>query len=228
MFTFGICCTKENTKFHQIILNSILQQKINNVQVIFIGEELEIKPEECVDFVYFNEKLKTNWITKKKNLITKFSKNENIVFMHDYIKLNENWFEGFLKFGNDFDLCMNKIINLDGERWFDWHLNHEIVKLPNRELLLPYDVHNLSKLMYFNGSYYICKKKICEEFPLNEKLIWGQGEDIEFSNRVLTKYNFKMNAFSSVQCLKQKEKVFSLISEKNLNLIQLKFKAHYD
>ena len=41
--------------------------------------------------------------------------------------------------------------------------------------------------------------------PLNEKLFWGEGEDIEWSKRVRQKTEFKFNNLSSV--IYNKEKV---------------------
>jgi acyl-coenzyme A synthetase/AMP-(fatty) acid ligase len=41
----------------------------------------------------FDETQKPMWITKKKNLITQNSKYENLVFLHDYIILNNGWYD---------------------------------------------------------------------------------------------------------------------------------------
>ena len=49
-----------------------------------------------------------------------------------------------------------------------------------------------------------------EEFPLNEDLVWGESEDIEWSKRVREKYNFHINEVASVRLLKQKSVEFEL------------------
>ena len=41
-----------------------------------------------------------------------------------------------------------------------------------------------------------------EEFPLDENLVWGQGEDVEWSKRVREKYDFNMNTNSTVRIIK--------------------------
>jgi hypothetical protein len=38
--------------------------------------------------------------------------------------------------------------------------------------------------MYISGAYFIIKKQIALQYPLNEKLVWGQGEDVELSQRL--------------------------------------------
>ena len=37
---------------------------------------------------------------QEKNLITPNATYENIVFMHDYLILDEKWYEGYLDFGH--------------------------------------------------------------------------------------------------------------------------------
>ena len=60
--------------------------------------------------------------------------------------------------------------------------------------------------MYVSGGYWVAKKHVMEKEPLNENLMWEQGEDYEWSERVLwsEKYNYKMNVHSTVQTLKDK------------------------
>jgi hypothetical protein len=48
------------------------------------------------------------------------------------------------------------------------------------------------------------------EFPLNENLTWGQGEDVLWSKEVREKYPFDMNQNSSVRIMKWgKDRVFN-------------------
>ena len=42
--------------------------------------------------------------------------------------------------------------------------------------------------MYISGSYWVCKKHVMENFPLNDELLWGQGEDVEWSKIVREHY----------------------------------------
>ena len=44
-----------------------------------------------------------------------------------------------------------------------------------------------------------------KQYPLNEKLFWGEGEDVEWSLRVREVTRFKMNQKSSVRYLKLKD-----------------------
>ena len=138
--------------------------------------------------------------------------------MHDYFVLDNNWYNGFCKFGNDFDICINKIITKDGNRFRDYC----IAPLgpdwfPNKRLL-PYDYildFERNRLCYISGGFYIIKKNIALKYLLNEKLTLYQGEDISLSN-ILTDNNIliKVNPNSLTKIQKQKEQ---MVWEKELN-----------
>ena len=114
-FTFGIITGGNNDDMLNEIISTIENENIPNYEIIIVGSSKISKPN--VRVIQFNESVKSMWITAKKNLITRESKYENIVYFHDYIKLNEGWYEGQLKAGNDFKVRMDKIINLNGERF---------------------------------------------------------------------------------------------------------------
>ena len=120
-FTFGIITSPKTEKFVTEIINTIRNQKIDSYEIIIVGgSDVEYGTDTKV--VPFSENQKDNWITRKKNLITSMSKFENIVYMHDYVYLDKSWYKGFLKYGNDFEVLVNRIINFDGKRYHDWLL----------------------------------------------------------------------------------------------------------
>lgn len=221
-FTFGIIT---NSKVDERIIESICNQKIDDFEIIICGGNHDYKDHKHIPF---DETEKKAWITKKKNLITENAQYENIVYMHDYIKLEDGWYEGYKKFGNNFYVCMNKILTVDNKRFRDWCVFPNFVKdemsdifKNQRQCLISYDI-NLSKfgIMYFSGAYWVAKKRIMEEFPLNESLVWGQGEDVEWSRRITKKYEFSMNIYSKVKLLKQKHIAFNICSEENAEKIK--------
>jgi len=221
-FTFGIVTNGNDIMVNEII-NSIELQNIPNYEIIVIGD-CKLKKENC-NIIPFNETIRSGWITKKKNIITTLANYENVVYMHDYIKLGDKWYEGQLKTGNDFKIRMDKIINLNGDRFRDWcvwpHNNNDMDNIIGRDCLIPYDIKHLSKYMYISGSYWVAKKTVMVEFPLNENLTWGQGEDVFWSKQVREKYSFDMNINSSVKILKpNKDKVFDEPDQNKINLLK--------
>lgn len=222
-FTFGIITGGGNDSYLNQIIDSIEAEDIPNYEIIIVGAT-SINRNKTI-LIPFNDTIKPGWITKKKNIITENAKYENIVYFHDYIKLENGWYNGQLKSGNDFHIRMDKIINYDGSRFRDWciwpHNNNFMDNLIGRECLIPYDLIHLSKYMYISGSYWIGKKHIMEEFPLDENLLWGQGEDVKWSKQIRVKYDFNMNVNSSVKIMKpNKDKVFIETSDDKIKLLK--------
>jgi hypothetical protein len=138
-------------------------------------------------------------ISHKKNLAVKNARYDKVCIMHDYIGLESGWKEGFDKFGNDWDVSLNIVLNKDGTRHRDWM----VFDYPNiGPSLIPYDKH--SKYAYISGAYFCVKKVFFSSNQLDEGLFWGEGEDVEWSKRIRNKTTFKMNIFSVVRYLKMK------------------------
>lgn len=220
-FTFGII-TYNKSVFLDHAIQSIVQQDIPDYEIIVIGSNKA--SEGRVSYIPFDESIREGWLTRKKNIITDKAKYENIVYMHDYLALDRSWYSGFCTFGNNFKICMNPIKNIDGTRYRDWTLFPEFLPDPlkhRRDLLLPYDVTNLSHFQYISGAYWVAKKEVMTDTPLNDKLAWKEGEDVEWSRRANRKYEFSINILSVVHIMKGgKDRVFSeaqpdLISELN-------------
>lgn len=211
-FTFGIITGGGQESFIDDIITSIENENIPNYEIIIVGN--------CninrlnTNIINFDETIKSKWITRKKNIITENAKYENVVFMHDYIKLEVGWYNGQLIAGNNFNIRMDKIVNYDGSRFRDWccwchNPDEDFNKLIERDCLIPYDMTHLSKYMYISGSYWIAKKYIMQEFPLDENLGWGESEYVIWSMQVREKCIFDMNVNSTVKIMKPyKDRVF--------------------
>ena len=219
-FTFGIITTGDNDDFIKIIIESIKQNNIPNYEIIIVGNTC-IQNTDIITIINFDEKIKHGWITRKKNIIIEKSKYENIVLLHDYVKFNPDWYTGFLKFGDNYDLCINPIKNTYGNRFRDYTLFPSTVDYLNIDYspvdidpyfaeycLLPYDFENdikTNKYMYISGAYYVIKKHIANKFLLDENLCHSQSEDVEYSKRLHNNGIFiKCNKYSSVSLLKYK------------------------
>lgn len=211
-FTFGIITSGDQDTRLNIIIDSIRRQNIPEYEIIIIGNSS--LSGEYIKVIPFDENQKPRWITKKKNLITETVQYENIVYMHDYIKLDDNWYSGWIQYGDDFKACMNKIVNPDGSRYRDWTLYPNLPEVEDGLYgLLPYTETRLSKYMYFSGCYWVAKKSVMTEFPLDETKSWGQGEDVQWSNQIKEKYNFSINSESAVVLLKYKDPIFQEMTE---------------
>lgn len=217
-WTFGICVGTDLKYLERAIL-SIISQKIPNFEIFVICDyPIEID-NSIVKIILVESKLK-NWITGKKNIIIKSAKYNNICIMHDYLYLDNKWYLGFLKYGNEWNVLSNKILNpfRNNQRVADWMtLDHPLYGI----FLLPYSRNNCSKYMYLTGLYFCVKKDfiINNNLYLNESLVWGDSEDQEWSIRVRKLTSFSFNPYSIIYT--SKDKYFPFLYELNF-LIKLK------
>jgi len=224
-FTFGIITTNENQTHEyngkNYITEIISSIRANNIpddcyEIIIVGGNNKYQNFHDVHHIEFNDITKPKWITKKKNLITKHAKYDNIVYSHDYVKYDKNWYKGFIEFGNDWDICMCINQSLDGSRFRDWvawddpDINFPGGGYPatsknsgHRAILPPYEYNN-SHYMLISGSWWVAKKHIMLQVPLDENLVWGDAEDVKWSFQVRNKYVYKMNIHSIINLCKNK------------------------
>ena len=141
------------------------------------------------------------WITRKKNLLVQHAYFDNICLMHDYVALEAGWREGFKRYGFDWEVCVNAVLNKNQTRHRDW-LVWDYPEIG--AALLPYEVNDLSRFMYISGTYFCVKKFFFLDHPLDERLHWGESEDIEWSIRVRNYTNFRFNPYSQVIYTKEK------------------------
>lgn len=206
-FTFGIITCAKTNEFIPQIIQSIEDQGIPNYEIIIVGTcSVKSCSVKSCRVIPFDE---SDWITRKKNIIFQEAKYENVVVFHDYILLEKGWYEGFLKYGNNFQVCINPIKNLDGSRFRDYVLfNNYLPPHVLHNTLLPYSsvlTPEISKISYISGSYYVVKKSVALKIPLREELYWNQGEDVIFSQDLAdNNIVIECNPYSSVKFLKYK------------------------
>ena len=220
--TYGI--VTDGADFHRIeaIINSLGNNGIpeNKYQIIVVGGGSVCG--KNVLHIPFDESTKVGWITRKKNLITKHALFDNIVYSHDYICPELSWYRGMCEFGDDFDVCCNRILTVGGGRFRDWILSaarleqlssYLSIPLRRNEGLLPYHITHLNHFVIVGGYYWVAKKKVMEEFPLEEKLSWGDGEDYRWFHAVQVKYRVAINSHASLRLLKLKNPWFVPIDQ---------------
>tara|TARA_Y100000592_G_scaffold28506_1_gene45350 strand:+ start:36838 stop:37533 length:696 start_codon:yes stop_codon:yes gene_type:complete len=187
-FSFIICTNLSiSAKMRlQEIIKSIQDQKIpdDHYEIIIIGGKGTFNT-NCLNayHIEFDEDIRKGWITKKKNIAAKSAQYENLVIMHDYFVLDDDWYRQFTLFGNDWDIAMNARIMMDGRRQCtDW----AIYKHPKYYNVIGIPYWAKSKYQYVDASYFVVKRKwFLNDRMYDENLVWGDAEDIEWSKRVL-------------------------------------------
>ncbi len=235
-FTYGICTRGPIIETSKIvtqpdkIVNFVpeiikrIEKFIPDCQIIVVGGPI-IKDPNVFYIPFDDDRIKGGtWITKKKNIITQCADNDIIVYTHDYIAPNEDFYPGFCKFGTDWDICMVKNLQSDGKRYTDWKAwddpifgdrklarykdlhwfdKNKYITYNGESAIVP-DAYDRTRYMAIFGHFWIAKKHVMIEEPLNEEVFYNEGEDIEWSLRVRHKYKYMLNTESSVVLLKDK------------------------
>jgi hypothetical protein len=199
-WTFGIVTGFEDHQRLNEILESIRALSIPEYEILLIGGENKnfITSFDDVRIIDFDESQKPRWITRKKNILVNEAKYENIVLMHDYHIFDKDWYLNFKSFGTDWEICSCPQYLITGARNpMDWSLwdkpNH------GRAWSLDYDDWSQTQYMYISGGFFIVKKHVLLEEPLDESRGWNEEEDVEWSMRVRNKYVMKCNGKSVVR-----------------------------
>jgi hypothetical protein len=199
-WTFGICTDgKTNIHYHAYIINSIKSLGIPCFEIIFATENPNFNLSEPNVRVLHVQTNRPAHITLKKNKIAEAAKYTNLCMMHDYMVLDRNWFKEFNQFGYDWTVCSNPFLTPDGNRWADW----VTWRGPRGHTCNPYDMP-ADRDFYVPGMYFCVKREFLLQYPLDERLIWGGEEDVEWSSRICDHWHYVFNPKSIALSLKQK------------------------
>lgn len=199
-WTFGIITKGERDDWLEEIIASIRAQKIPNYEIIICGTYRDRK-EKDFKYIPFTGRDDRGWITKKKNLIVREARFENLCIIHDRIVLDRDWFKGMKKYGNSFEvLCNKQILKDKGIRVGDWlTYGYGTLDSPFGISQLNYD--DWDNFVYMGGQLSILKKSIWEKCPWNETRYWGE-EDVELSFRFRDcGFLIRFNEYSSCSAL---------------------------
>lgn len=254
-FSFGIITYADNgvSDLLKASVESIRSLKIPQYEIIIVGNQSVLNKwpdfqHSDIRLINFNEGQKAKWITRKKNIITDQARFENVVYQHDYVVYDSNWYEGFKQFGDNFNICLTKVTNPKANREADrpedfvktatgdenrfrdlvldmWVMEGKLRSLGinKRSCVIPYHAYNsrLSKYMYINGTYWVAKKSFMKRCRLNEGLVWGQGEDVEFSRRASRLTEFAFNPHSIAKLNKPGARIFSIMTDEEIKKFKM-------
>lgn len=190
-WTFGIITKGLRPEWMDKLISSIHAQKIPTNEIIVCGTYFDRK-EPNFKYMPFNQRDEKGWLSKKKNLIIKMAKFENICIIHDRLVLDRDWFKGMKKWGNCFEhlTCPQ---TFESYRVNDWVVRHFTV-YDSSTLVLSYGSHADYRDWYtdiaIQGQLSIFKKSIVVRNNLwfDETILKFDsliGEDFSFSENLL-------------------------------------------
>lgn len=222
--TFGIIVGPGyNSEYVTNLLNSILDQNIDRFEIIMIGQNIDEWKDynKNIKVIPFDESQKAGWITRKKNIVAQNAMYENVCILHDNFLLHKGWYDGVKKCPDNWNILMNEILTLEGNRHVSWNVSpffmQKLIETDRALYIpmlmneaphengpqyingLPYDVDDLSHIQYIGGGFIFCKRSVLLDVPLNEDMVYSQppGEDVEWSLRLSEAgYTYRFNPYS--------------------------------
>lgn len=180
-WTFGIITNGRKMDWVEKIIESIRRQKIPHYEIIVCGKYYDRK-EPDFEYIPFDQRDDLGWISKKKNLIVRSAKYENLCIVHDRVFFDDDWFEGMKRWGNCFDHLACVQLH-DGRQVNDWMLCEKLERSDFGFASL-LDHRDWDFNVYQGGQLHITKRSSVEKFPWKEPYVWGNPEDVEISNNL--------------------------------------------
>lgn len=177
-WTFGIITLGTRNEWVEKMIESIIAQKIPEFEIIICGKYELKKNEKFIKYIQSTDHLPR--VTKKKNKICENARYENVCVLHDRVVLDEGWFKGMKKFGNDWDY-VGCIVTHEGTRSYDWFSSGYPVYLTqhdrNRGALL-YD--DWDPWAVTNAGIFLVKKSAWQNVQWNELDHYPGNDDMIF------------------------------------------------
>jgi len=186
-WTFAIVSDGRRSDWVLELISSITEQAIPEFEILICGpspygmgsddghENLRI-----LDDVLLEEDIRAP-ISHKKNSIIRNARYNNLCILHDRYLLPPEWFKHFQDYGNYFDALCLRTISQEGERFgVDWMKFHSPLSARFRiNRPLHYDEWHEEAII--PGGVMVLKKDRVAGFMLDERLHWGEMEDLHLS-----------------------------------------------
>ena len=149
------------------------------------------------------------WLPRKKNFIARQAHFDVLCLAHDYFLFDEKWYESYIKFGTDWDVCSNPQLLMNGLRhatdWVNWdHPDYP------RYYSFDYTDWTKTKHQYISGQYFLVKRDFLRDNPMNEHLHPGSAEDVEWSLRIREKAKIMCNPTAVVKHNKMHRDIYTI------------------
>ncbi|NUW73831.1 hypothetical protein HOP38_15115 [Vibrio mediterranei] len=180
-WTFGILSNGEkNENVISLVRKAIKLSGKTKVEFLIAGPKIdELSEYDNVRFI-FRTKDNLPRISEKKKLILQEASNANVLLIHDRYQIDDNFFDGFIDFGYDFDFITVRQKYPSGVE-FPSYLYFPVNK---KIWQSPVKIENLDKAFdssFLNGGLLVVKKHLADKCNFNALLLHNEAEDVEVS-----------------------------------------------
>jgi hypothetical protein len=186
-WTFGIITNGKKLDSLNELIASIHELNIPNYEIIICGpypqeQSIDYKYVSILEDVTLESDIRFP-VSTKKNKIIHAAKYNNLCVVHDRFHFPTTWFTQMKAYGNFFDyLCLPTVDNAGNRFQVDWmKFCYPLTKRLNRNPSLKYSQWHPDVII--QGGIITGKKHLIKKYCLDERLHWGEMEDIQFSKQ---------------------------------------------
>lgn len=144
-----------------------LEREIASIQALGIGDyEIHIAIDEKM----------TGRLGMLRNRACAASSGDVLIVADDDLVFHDDFYQGLLEYGDDWDVLSCKILNPDGSRFWDWKAHD------GHDWLLEYG--ETSPHQSLTGGLTIMKRWVWDKVKWNEQIGFYQMEDVDFTARL--------------------------------------------
>lgn len=169
-------------KLIQTVL-SIMQGGVAPNEIIIIGAVRDIHQAPIINqcTLIESDAAYKGALGKMINTAVRSSNFEYLLVCDDDIFFPDLFFEKlYATLQNKADVLTFGIINTDGSRYWDSAVHGK------HHMLAPFGWHSSNS--YLTGGAFVAKRKVLIEIPFSEELLIGQGEDVDWSKRLISSH----------------------------------------
>ena len=187
-WTFAMLTNGNNDEVVVKFLESIRKNERDYSEIIISGPHKDIYDKYDVKYLDLSQYRDEDYpeISKKKNDIVNMASNTNILIAHDRYYLEDNFFNGFEKYGYDFDYLSVRQTTENGENFPSYNYTYG-VPLSNSHPGVSIDLNKLFDTMYVNGGLLVFKTSTLKKIGFNNLCFWNQKEDVELAHELISK-----------------------------------------
>jgi hypothetical protein len=193
-WTFGILTSGPSPRAAEMA-RCILALDLPAVEVIFCGPRPDGAPDDPrVRAIDLDRPEPRGWITRKKNLIAREARHENLCLLHDRYRITTDWARALRGTEPSRGVCtFPQVYRIDGpgrftQRYADYQVLHQRsgiqaalaarVFAGEHVLYMAYD--DFAETAFCCGGLYVTSRTILQRVPQDEGLYHGEWEDVVF------------------------------------------------
>jgi hypothetical protein len=197
-WTFGILTQGKKVEVVERFCRSVRNYGGPSHQIIIIGPSHDAY--EPYNPTYIDRRYSERFsdICVKKNDIVEAAVNENICIAHDRYWLNSDFFEGFEKFGYDFEFLTIRQRHESGKNYPSYCAIDDRCHLIWGQIYECGTDNESWNRSYLNGGFVVGKRSVFLAIPFNPLIFHNQAEDVELAKEMENRSILpRINRFSS-------------------------------